>query len=355
MRKTLLMEVAALAVLGLAAGALAPTKPAFAGDQVTVVSFGGAGQDAYRRAFFEPFSKAAAVKVNEDVYNGEAAKIRAMVESKSVSWDVVDIDPGRAAQLCAEGIIEPIDWKKLGLDQGSFIEGATSECSVPETVYGKIIAYDKDKFPNGPKTIADFFDTKTFPGKRGLQKRPLENLEWALIADGVPLKEVYKVLSTPEGVERAFKKLDTIKQDIVWYHTASQSPQLLADGQVVMTGSYSHRIVDAIKNSGKHFAIAWSTLLWNVGVWVIPKGSQHVDAAYKFIAFASMPQQQANVVNLLTCGPTNKSAFALLDPAVLPDLPSAPDRIANGLRVNPVFWSEKGDDLTQRFSVWLAK
>ncbi|RXG90903.1 ABC transporter substrate-binding protein [Bradyrhizobium vignae] len=355
MRKTRLMNVAVLAVIGLAAGAIAPPKLAFAGDQLTITSFGGPAQDALRKAVFDPFSKASGIKVNEDVFNGEISKIRAMVQSKSVSWDVVDLYPGLAGQLCAEGTLEPIDWKKLGLDRSSFIEGETTDCGVPEVVTGKIIAYTKDKFPNGPKTIADFFDTKKFPGKRGLQKRPVENLEWALIADGVPIKDVYKVLSTPAGVEQAFKKLDTIKQDIVWFQTSSQAPQLLADGQVVMAAAYSHRIVDAVKNSGKHFQIMWDTQQLSMGVWVIPAGSPHVDAAYKFLAFAGLPQPQAHFSSIMPCGPTNKEALALVDPAILPDLPNAPDHMANSLLISAAFWSEKGDELTQRFTVWVAK
>jgi len=354
MRKTIL-NVGALAVMGLLAGALAPATPAFAGEQLTVTSFGGPSQDAFRKVFFEPFSKATEIKINEDVFNGEVSKVRAMVESKSVSWDVVDIYQGLAGELCAEGTVQPIDWKKLGLDRANFVEAEMSECEVPGVVIGKIIAYDKDKFPNGPKTIADFFDTQRFPGKRALQRRPIENLEWALIADGVPVNDVYKVFNTPTGVDRAFKKLDTIKQDVVWFQSSSQAPQLLADGQVVMAAAYSHRIVDAVKNSGKHFQIMWDTLQWSVGVWVIPTGSPHVDAAYKFLAFFGLPEPQANATNLIPFGPSNKAALALVNPAVLPDLPNAPDHMANALRIDAAFWAEKNDELAQRFTVWVAK
>ncbi|OAF17050.1 spermidine/putrescine ABC transporter substrate-binding protein [Bradyrhizobium centrolobii] len=349
------MNVGALAVIGLAVTALAPAIPAFAGEQLTVTSFGGPAQDANRKVIFEPFSKASGIKVNEDVFNGEISKIRAMVESKSVSWDVVDLYPGLAGQLCAEGTLEPIDWKKLGLDRANFMEGETTDCGVPEVVTGKVIAYDKDKFPSGPKTVADFFDTKKFPGKRGLQRRPVENLEWALIADGVPLEDVYNILGTPAGVERAFKKLDTIKQDIVWFQTSSQAMQLLADGQVVMAAAYSHRIVDAVKSSGKHFQIMWDTQQLSMGVWVIPTGSPHRDAAYKFLAFAGLPRPQANFANIMPCGPTNKEALALVDSAILPDLPNAPGHMASALMINAEFWAEKSDELTQRFTVWVAK
>ncbi len=36
------------------------------------------------------------------------------------------------------------------------------------------------------------------------------------------------------GVDRAFAKLDTIKDSVVWWEAGAQPPQLLADGEVVM-------------------------------------------------------------------------------------------------------------------------
>ena len=76
-----------------------------------------------------------------------------------------------------------------------------------------------------------------FPGKRGLKKEPNVNLEWALLADGVPPEKVYEVLGTPQGLERAFKKLDTIKGSIVWWQAGAQAPQLLADGEPIRSCS----------------------------------------------------------------------------------------------------------------------
>ncbi|MGY4230154.1 putative spermidine/putrescine transport system substrate-binding protein [Bradyrhizobium sp. USDA 4503] len=350
MRRTL-----CTAVIGLSLGALAPAKLAFAADQVTVVSAGGAYQTALRKAILEPFTKTTGIKITEDEFSDDIAKIRAMVESKSVSWDLVDTAGGNATQMCAEGIVETIDWKKLSLDRAKLLGGDNYDCGVPYVLYSGVIAYDKDKLPNGPKTMADFFDLNKFPGKRGLRKDPLGNLEWALIADGVPVKDVYKVLGTPEGVDRAFKKLDTIKKDVVWWAAISQSVPILADGQVVMTSTFNGRIYDANKKAGKHFEIMWDAQQQDLGIWVIPKGSAHVDAAYKFLAFAASPQPQANLTQYLPYGATNKDAMALVDPAILPDLPTAPDNMGNPLLRDSAFWAEKGDDLRQRFTAWLAK
>ncbi|MCK1487912.1 extracellular solute-binding protein, partial [Bradyrhizobium sp. 193] len=179
--------------------------------------------------------------------------------------------------------------------------------------------------------------------------------EWALIADGVAIKDVYKVLKTPEGVDRAFKKLDTIKKDVVWWTTGAQPPQLLADGQVVMTSAWNGRIYDANKNSGKHFEIVWDAEQPGFDVWAIPKGTPRLDDAYKFIAFASSPQVQADVTRYIAYGLGNKDAMALVDPAILPHLPTAPEHMAHAQLSDRAFWLDKRDELRQRFTAWLSK
>lgn len=348
--------VGAIAAAGLAVNVLLPATPAYAGDHLTIVSWGGALQMSERKAWFEPFSKATGIKVIEDEYSGEAAKIRAMVQSKTVSWDVVDGYSSWVNQLCADGILERIDWKRLGLDRTKFVNGETYECGVPSVISATVVAYDKDRLPNGPKTIADLFDTQKFPGKRGLWKNPQDNLEWALIADGVAIKDVYNVLGTPDGVDRAFKKLDTIKKDVIWWTSGAQPAQLLADGQVVMTSAWNGRISDAVKNSGKHFQIMWDAAKWGTGnVWVIPKGGPNLDNAYKFIAFAASPQVQGKLTDYIAYPPANNDATAFLDPAVLPDLVTAPAHVGNSIQSNAEFWADKGDELKQRFTAWLAK
>ena len=116
---------------------------------------------------------------------------------------------------------------------------------------------DSDKFPRARPSAADFFDLEKFPGKRGLRKGAKSSLELALMADGVPAAEVYELLATPEGVDRAFAKLDTIKDEVIWWEAGAQPPQLLADGEVVMTTAYNGRIFDAMIEENKPFEIVW--------------------------------------------------------------------------------------------------
>lgn len=229
------------------------------------------------------------------------------------------------------------------------------DCGVPTHIAATVVAYDKDKLSNGPQTIADLFDTRKLPGKRGLYKSPDGLLERALVADGVPVKDVYKVLRTPEGVDRAFSKLDTIKNDVIWWTSGAQPPQLLADGQVVMTAAWSGRIYDAIKNSGKHFEMMWDAATTSANVWIIPKGTPRREEAYKFIAFAASARSQADLTRYIAYSPSNTEAMALVDTTIMPYLPTAPDNLAKAIIPDPTFRVERGDELRQRFSAWLAK
>ena len=276
----------------MAGSALCATQ-AMAADDLTITSWGGAYQESQRNAFFTPFV-AAGNKVTEAEYNGEIAKIRAMVEAKAVTWDVVDVDTQTALAGCAEGTFETIDWAKLGLDKSKFIGGDVTECAVPNILYSTVAAYDTTKTKDPANLFEALFDTAKFPGKRALQKSPFVNLEWALMADGVAPEDVYKVLGTEEGVARAFKKLDTIKKDVVWWESGAQGPQLLADGQVVFATSWNGRFYNAIKTDKKPFKIIWDRQAPDWDWWAIPKGTPKLDGAYRFITFASDPQLMAD-------------------------------------------------------------
>jgi putative spermidine/putrescine transport system substrate-binding protein len=342
-----------LLAASVAVGVLATA--AWAAEKLTVVSWGGAYQESQREAFMKPFQKDTGTEITEEEYNGEIAKIRAMVESNNVTWDVIDIDTQTALAACAEGILEEIDWNKLGLDRSKFIGGDLQDCAVPNIVYATVIAYDTSKLDPGPTVIGDLFDLQKFPGKRGLQKNPFVNLEWALIADGVAIADVYKMLNTPEGVDRAFKKLDTIKSDVVWWEAGAQPPQLLADGQVVITSAWNGRIFNAVKVDGKPFKIVWDAQGFDWDWWAIPKGGPRVDTAYEFVAYSSQPDKMANQTKYISYGPANKDAIPNIDPAVLKDLPTAPDNMGNVLIVDPQFWADNGEELRERFNAWLAQ
>ena len=325
-----------------------------AADDLTIVSWGGAYQKSQQEAFFKPFV-AAGNKITEEEYNGEIAKIRAMIESKNVTWDVIDVDTQTALAGCAEGTFETIDWAKLGLDRAKFIGGDLQDCAVPNILYSTVIAYDTTKMNPAPDKMSDLFDLAKFPGKRALQKSPFVNLEWALLADGVPSADIYKVLGTPEGVDRAFKKLDTIKKEIVWWESGAQPPQLLADGQVVLASDWNGRFYNAVKTDKKPFKIIWDSQAPDWDWWAIPKGTAKLDAAYNFIKFASDPKLMAEQTKYISYGPSNKDSAPMVDPAVVADLPTSPENLKTVFYPDPQFWADNGDQLRERFNAWLAQ
>ncbi|MEP3630787.1 MAG: ABC transporter substrate-binding protein, partial [Hyphomicrobiales bacterium] len=301
-----------------AAAALAITAGSASAKDLTVVSWGGAYTKSQVEAYHKPWQAKTGKTITSEDYNGGIAEIKAQVEANNVTWDIIDVELSDAVRACDEGLIEPIDPSILpaGADgtaaADDFLPGTLHECAVANIVWSTIFAYDSSKIANGPKTIADFFDTSKFPGKRGLRKNPKANLEMALMADGVPAADVYKVLGTAEGVNRAFAKLDTIKGDVVWWEAGAQPPQLLADGEVAMTTAYNGRIFNAVAGEGKPFEIVWDGQVWDLDLWVIPKGSKNKEAALDFLKFSTSTKQLAAQASWISYGPAHKSSGALV-------------------------------------------
>ena len=320
------MKQSILATAALAAGL---ALPAF-GQQLTVVNFGGANGNAQKKAFYEPFEKTG-TKIVPVEYNGEQAKVKAMVETKKATWDVVEVESPDVARGCDEGLFEKLDYSKIG-NKADFLPAAVRDCGIGIFVWSTVMAYDGDKLKNGPKTWADFFDTKKFPGKRGMRKGARYNLEFALMADGVKSGDVYKVLATKAGADRAFKRLSELKPNIQWWEAGAQPPQFLVAGDVTMSTVYNGRI-DAANREGKNLKITWTGGIYDLDYWVIPKGTPNKDAAVKFIAFASTPDAQAEYAKNIAYGPTNNKALAKLDAKVLENLPTSPANAHDALQI----------------------
>ena len=325
------------------------TLPALAQQQISVVNFGGANANAQKKAYYEPFEKTG-IKVVSVEYNGEQAKIKAMVEARKVTWDVVEVESPDVARGCDEGLFEKLDYSKIG-NQADFIPAAVTECGLGIFVWSTVRAYNGDKLKDGPKTWADFWDVKKYPGKRGLRKGARYNLEFALMADGVKVGDVYRVLATKDGAERAFKKLSELKPNIQWWEAGAQPPQFLVAGDVAMTTVYNGRI-DAANREGKNLKISWTGGIYDLDYWVIPKGAPNKEASLKFIAFASTADAQAEYAKNIAYGPTNHKALAKLDAKVLDNLPTSPANSKDALQFDLKFWADQGEALEKRFASW---
>ncbi len=326
--------------------------PAMA-QNLTIVNFGGANGAAQKKAYFEAYEKAGHGKITQVEYNGEQAKVKAMVEAKKISWDVVEVESPDVNRGCDEGLFEKIDWSKVG-NKADFQPAAVHECGVGIFIWSTVLAYNGDKLKQAPSSWADFWDVKKYPGKRAMRKGARYNLEFALMADGVKPAEVYKVLATKDGADRAFRKMGELKPQIQWWEAGAQPPQFLVAGDVAMSTAYSGRI-DAAQREGKNLKISWTGGIYDLDYWTIPKGGPNKDAAMKFIALASQPDNQAEYARNISYGPTNNKALAKLDARVLDELPTSPANSKEALQFNIHFWADQGEALEKRFAAWAAQ
>ncbi|MEH7829104.1 ABC transporter substrate-binding protein [Gemmobacter denitrificans] len=333
---------------------------------LTVMSWGGAYGEAQTEGHVKPFMAKTGITTVMTDSDNPAPVIKSQVEAGNVTVDVASVEYADAIRLCDEGLLETIDPATLpaGADgtpaTEDFLEGAITECGVSTDIWSNVFAYDSSKFPEGPKTAADFFDLEKFPGKRGLRKGAKAVLELALMGDGVPASEVYAVLGTPEGVDRAFAKLDTIKKDVVWWEAGAQAPQLLADGEVAMTTAYNGRIFAAAINEGKPFNIVWDGQIYENEMYVVPKGAPNMEQAMEFIRYATSTEGLRAQAQHISYGPARKSAmkeellFKDGKTVMAPHLPTAPENLKNALLTSADFWVDRDAELNERFNAWLA-
>lgn len=338
-------------------------------DPLNVVSWGGAYTMSQEEAYSKPWTEQTGQRiVNIDRSATGLAGLRAQVEAGNVTWDLVDMLPADAKIACAEGLIEVLDHDALlapapdgTLPTEDFIPGAIDECFVATIVYSNIVAFNTSMFPEDkqPSSIEDVFDLENFPGMRSLQRRPINNLEWALIADGVPHDEVYSTLETQEGVERALAKLDTIKDNVIWWSEGAQPPQLLADQEVAFASAYNGRIFDAQVNEDQPFEIIWDAQVFELDGWVVPAGK--MDVAKDFLRFSTETEQNAAQASYISYGPARKSAAAIVGNHIptgiemTPHMPTYEPNFATALPKNDEFWADYQDELNERFDAWLAR
>ncbi|MBB5691465.1 ABC transporter substrate-binding protein [Roseomonas alkaliterrae] len=345
-RRSILKGAIAASVLPLAARAQ--------GRDLTVVSWGGAYQDAQREVFFRPFQQQTRTRLLEETWDGGIGVLRSRIASGANTWDIVQVESEELLIGAEEGLFEPMDWAAIG-GRDAYIPQAFHEYGVGAILYSFIFAYDRARMAQGPANWAEFFDTARFPGKRGLRRGPKTTLEIALMADGVAPDRVYATLGTAAGVDRAFRKLDSIKGELAWWERGAQPPQWLAAGEVALTVAYNGRIAAANATDNRDFAIVWTNNLYTLDSWVIMKGSPNRARALDFLRFAGQPEVQAGLPPRIPYGVTARGANDRLPAALLPNLPTAPQNLESALQISDRFWLDNLDRLTQRFNTWVAR
>jgi putative spermidine/putrescine transport system substrate-binding protein len=353
---------AAIVLLGVGYFIVTRTAP-----ELTVTTWAGEYSRAQANAFFRPYSLRTGIEVRTALYDGELDGLRRQVKSHAYSWDVVDFELPTAIKACNEGLLE-----RFGADalpQGAngapaikdFVPNALGPCWIGTVVYSQIVAYAPRRFAgNPPKTLADFFDVVGYPGPRALRRGSAKyNMELALLADGVAPADLYRVLSTPQGVDRALHKLEGIRSNTIWWNAAGEPAAMLEDGRAAFSTILNGDVYDAILH---HRAIApiWDRQLYELDVFGVPKGNPKPRMALDFLRFATTPRQLAIVSDWVPYGPARRSAVAFvtrnpeLGTQMRPFLPTAPENFASAFAIDDAWWAENGAAVELRWQRWLG-
>lgn len=321
--------------------------PDLSGKTITFVDYGGAAAVAMAQAYTGPFAEGTGVKILHDApFN--PAKVKAQVEAGRVTWDVVNGDPLTALSFCKDGLLEPLDPSILdGIDP----KYHSGQCMVPVDTYASVLAYDTTKFADNPPTSwADYFDTQKYPGKRGMWTAIfLNQLEVALLGDGVAPADLY-----PLDIDRAIAKLDTIKDDIVFFDSLSQSQEQMVAQSVVMSNTVSQRGRVASDN-GAPFKPVWNQAVLAWECYGIPKGSPNKEAAIELLKYMATPEAQARVASLLGMGSTAMAPVPVTDLSENQKLwlPS-PENTGDAVTVDPEWWGTHYEEAITRFTAWTS-
>ena len=317
--------------------------------KLVVVSWGGDLQNAQKKAYYEAFEKETGIRVIEDSTAG-FGKLKAMVESKNVEWDVVDLGERHIIVGGREGLLEPIDYNIV--DKTLLFPQATREFGVAGFYYTHGISYSTRTFGGGnhPKTWTEFWDIKKFPGPRSLRDNPKDNLEFGLMADGVPPDKLY-----PLDVDRAFRSLDKIKPHVAkWWSSGNQPAQLLTDGEVLAAGAWHGRVL-TVKNQGARVDIEFGQSMLLSDWWGVPKGCKNRDLAMKFIQFTCQAKYQAAFANLIAYSPANPKAFDIISRERAAILPTSPENIKKVVPGNEDWWGTNFSVMEEKWKAWILK
>lgn len=340
--------------------AVASTLISFTGvasaQELTIASWGGAYQDVQRTTIFTPFAEKTGVKVAETNYLGGWGQFQVSVETGTVPFDVVQVEAAELARGCEEGVFLELDWSQIA-PQEDFVENGTHPCGVGQSSWATVITYNTDTIGTPPTKLADFWDLSGWPGKRGLRKGPKFNLEFALMADGVPPNEVYGILTEAGGIDRAFAKLDQIKDEIIWWETGVQPGEMVTSGDVAMSMAYSNRIAEEI-NAGRPQGMFWDGNLNGMDYWGVMAKSDNIDAAYSFLKYYATPEPQVAFGKEYALGPSLKAAWDDIPTDKLPVMPSG-DVLELGVFTGDTrgleFWIDNLQEVTERWNAWTVQ
>lgn len=341
-----------------------PAAPALDPKDVTlkIAIWGGAYGQSQERAFFKPFAERYGYQIETVTYDGAYDELAE--QGDEPKWSLVDLNGETMIRACDEGRLERLDFTILEPSPDGaplsedFLPGAIHPCGVASVAWSAVIVYDKG-LTSKPASLEDFFDISKIPGKRLLPKQPRYSLELALMADGVAPDQVYATLKTAQGQDRAFKKLSSIKDDLVWWDTPSEVFGRIADKEAIMGLAFNGRAFMAMVGSQQPIEILWDRQIYSFDYWSIPRGAPFPQVAKDFIRFATSAGPLSDQARWLPYGPARRSALLLvgrhaeLDLEMKRFLPTYEPNFARALAFDGAFWAVNEDALNQRFADWV--
>lgn len=338
--------LAMTAASGLAASA---GVPAFAQTrEVVVANWGGDTGKAIIAAWMDPFTAETGIKTVNDGSGTAEGKIRAMVDSKKVAWDVMDTGIGTILSLGRDGYLEELDYSVI--DRTKVPDGFAYQYGIANYLFSYVLAFDKNKFKDKqPTGWADFWNLRDFPGKRAIRKDLQGTLEIALMADGVPFDKIY-----PIDEKRAFAKLKEIKKDTIFWPSGAESQQLLREGEISMGSLWSTRVNALVADTNERISWTWNQGILCPGVWAVPKGNPGGKDAMRFIASAQNPQRQADFFMRVKGGTANPEAAKLIPKDLVRFDPGHPDNASRQLKIGAAWYGPNQKRLQDQLLDFIA-
>ncbi len=338
-----------LLATALAAPFLVPGN-ARAASEVLVRTSGGAYEDIMRKAVYDPFTKATGIQVIPVA--ATTSKLFAMLRARNVELDVIDTGDGVLITLEKMGALAPIAYDAWRIGKP---EEITKELRLPyrtgNFVYSTVLGYRTDVFKAAhPTNWAEFWDVGRFPGPRTLADvaSGQTHLEFALLADGVPMDKLY-----PLDLDRAFRSLSRLRPSVPkFWDTGALSAQLLADKEVVAGAIWNGRLQTVI-DKGAPLAMEWNQNMIMVQAYSVLKDAPNRENGQRFIDFAAQAGPQAEYSRALNYGPANARAFDLMPPAIVSALPGGPESRAKGFYQDADWWDVNRDRVIKTWARWI--
>jgi putative spermidine/putrescine transport system substrate-binding protein len=336
-----------LSIVGAGAVAMPFVHRARAAEMLYINTWGGPWEEAARAILFNPFTEATGIEIRT-IAPVSFAKLAAQTRTGVYEFDVTTLGVAELGRASQANLIDSYDESKI--PASSLWPGAVTLNGINSHAFANIIAYRKDRFPNGgPKGWADFWDTAKFPGPRSLQNYSARVLAFALMADGVPRDRLF-----PYDLDRGFKSLDRIKKDVrVWWSQSPQSQQLLRDGEVDLIGMWNTS-AQAMVDQKLPIELVFNEAVIDVATWVVARGTPRTKNAWRFIEFAVAPERLAKFAERNNYGPMNPGSFKYLAPDVVSRMPTSPENLPKSVVLDAEKLLPQLDAMAKRFEQWLS-